>query len=70
VGLVSAGRVVLFLEGGYDLSALANSTAATVAATLGVVHRIEDVTGHGRAGVAEEVDALVLDLVRRHDLET
>ena len=47
-----------------------SSTGATVAATLGVAHRIEDVTGHGRAGVAEEVDALVLDLVRRHDLET
>ena len=70
VGLVPAGRAVLFLEGGYDLSALANSTGATVAATLGVAHRIEDVTGHGRAGVAEEVDALVLDLVRRHGLET
>ncbi|SVD78676.1 uncharacterized protein METZ01_LOCUS431530, partial [marine metagenome] len=70
VGLVPAGRAVLFLEGGYDLSALANSTGATVAAILGVAHRIEDVTGHGRAGVAEEVDALVLDLVRRHDLET
>jgi acetoin utilization deacetylase AcuC-like enzyme len=69
VGLVPAGRVVLFLEGGYDLSALANSTAATLAATLGVTHRVEGVTGHGRAGVAEQVDALVFDLVRRHDLE-
>ena len=70
VGLVPAGRVVLFLEGGYDLSALANSTGATLAATLGVAHQIEEVTGRGRGGVADEVDALVTDLVRRHDLET
>ncbi len=33
--LVPAGRVVAFLEGGYDLEALAHSSAATVAALLG-----------------------------------
>lgn len=34
-GLVPPGRTVLFLEGGYDLPALAHATAATVAALVG-----------------------------------
>ena len=33
--LVAPGRVVAFLEGGYDLGAVADSTAATVAALVG-----------------------------------
>jgi len=33
--LVAPGRVVVFLEGGYDLRAIADSSAATVAALLG-----------------------------------
>ena len=35
VPLVDAGRRVVFLEGGYDLAAVANSSAATVGALLG-----------------------------------
>ena len=69
VGMVPRGRVVLFLEGGYDLAALADSAGATVAATLGVDHRPEAATGRGPGGVADEVDALVDALVRRHGLE-
>ena len=69
VGLVPTGRVVLFLEGGYDLGALADSAGATVAAIVGMDHRPEQVTGRGPGGVADEVDALVVDLVRRHGLE-
>ena len=68
VSMVPTGRVVMFLEGGYDLTALADSTGATVAATLGVDHRPEEVTGRGTGGVADQVDALVSDLIRRHDL--
>lgn len=37
VGLVPPGRTVLFLEGGYDLQALAHAMAATVAAMAGTV---------------------------------
>ena len=33
--LVDAGRRVVFLEGGYDLGAIADSSAATVAALCG-----------------------------------
>jgi acetoin utilization deacetylase AcuC-like enzyme len=69
VGLVPTGRVVLFLEGGYDLGALADSAGATVAAIVGMDYRPEQVTGRGRGGVVGEVDALVVDLVRRHGLE-
>ncbi|HLH46091.1 MAG TPA: hypothetical protein VKV25_02965, partial [Acidimicrobiales bacterium] len=35
IGLVPAGRVLVMLEGGYDLEALASSTAATLAALAG-----------------------------------
>ena len=41
VGLVTTGRLVAFLEGGYDLGALADSAGALVAAALGVRHRPE-----------------------------
>lgn len=70
VGLVPTGRVVLFLEGGYDLTALANSVGATVAAILGVDYRPEVTTGCGPGGVADEVDALVTQLISCHNLES
>jgi acetoin utilization deacetylase AcuC-like enzyme len=45
--MVPAGRLVTFLEGGYDLDALTNSTAAYCAALLGVDHRVEAATSGG-----------------------
>ena len=36
--LVPAGRRLMVLEGGYDLQALADSSAAAMAALLGVEH--------------------------------
>lgn len=44
LALVPAGRRVVFLEGGYDLGAVATATAATLAAMAGVDHRPEPVT--------------------------
>ena len=41
------GRLVLFLEGGYDLSALRSSIAATVSALLGGDYRTEEPTSGG-----------------------
>lgn len=42
-----AGRRLLFLEGGYDLEALADSTGACLAALAGVDHRPEPATSGG-----------------------
>jgi len=53
--LVPAGRTVLFLEGGYDLAALAHATAATVAA-------LADTTP-GASPADGVADALSADLV-------
>src|SRR5207248_10365627 len=52
-GLVPAGRVVAFLEGGYDLDALAGSAAAFVGALVGESFRPEPATsgGPGRSAV-------------------
>lgn len=47
VGLVPAGRCILFLEGGYDLRALSDSAGATLAAIVGVDHRPEASSGDG-----------------------
>lgn len=49
-----SGRRVLFLEGGYDLKALADSTGACVAALLGENYRPEPSTsgGPGRSAIA------------------
>jgi len=47
-GLVPPGRVVAFLEGGYDLDALERCTAATLAALAGHDHRPEPVTAGDR----------------------
>jgi acetoin utilization deacetylase AcuC-like enzyme len=41
------GRRLLFLEGGYDLQALADSSSACVAALEGVGHRPEPATNGG-----------------------
>jgi len=55
--LVPPGRVVAFLEGGYDLPALERCSAATIAALAGVSHRPEPVTSgeRGRDVVADAV---------------
>jgi acetoin utilization deacetylase AcuC-like enzyme len=57
--LVPAGRVVAFLEGGYDPDALSSCAAATVAALAGIDHRPEPVTSgeRGRHVVAEAAQA-------------
>jgi acetoin utilization deacetylase AcuC-like enzyme len=53
------GRVIAFLEGGYDLQALSDSAGATVAALAGVEHRPEAASagGPGRDLVAGLVAA-------------
>ena len=38
---------MVFLEGGYDLDALRDSTAATVSTLLGRPERVEAATAHG-----------------------
>ena len=58
LALVPRSRTVVFLEGGYDLDAVAASTAATLAAMSGVEHRPEPVTTGGPGREA-------LDHVRR-----
>ena len=60
--LVPAAHSVVFLEGGYDLEAVSNSTAATLAALSGVEHRAEAVTTGSRSA---EAAGGVLDHVRR-----
>jgi acetoin utilization deacetylase AcuC-like enzyme len=47
LGLAPAGKIVAFLEGGYDLEALSNSTAACLAALVGVEYRPEPATSGG-----------------------
>jgi acetoin utilization deacetylase AcuC-like enzyme len=49
-----SGRLVAFLEGGYDLPALARSTGATVAALVGEEFRPEPATGGGPGRLAVE----------------
>ncbi|MBK5221398.1 MAG: histone deacetylase [Acidimicrobiia bacterium] len=61
VGLVPPGRVVAFLEGGYDLEALAHSTAATLAALAGVeLHPEAPTTGGPGRDVIDRVALLHL----------
>ena len=60
--LVPAAHSVVFLEGGYDLEAVANSTAATLAALSGVEHRPEPVT---TGGPSTDAASGVLDHVGR-----
>ena len=52
--LVPAGRVVAFLEGGYDLDALERCTAATLAALAGHDHRPEPATSGARRDVVTQ----------------
>jgi acetoin utilization deacetylase AcuC-like enzyme len=49
--LVAPGRRIFFLEGGYNLTALAASVGATVAALVGVDYRPEPITTSDRASV-------------------
>lgn len=57
LAIAPAGRRLLFLEGGYDLDSLADSTGATLARVLDVEHRPERPTsgGPGRDVVAATV---------------
>ena len=52
-----SGRQIAFLEGGYDLDALANSTASTVGALLGEDHSPEAQTNGGPGN--EMIDAAI-----------
>ena len=47
MALAPARRMVVFLEGGYDLDALRDSTAATVSTLLGRPERVEPATAGG-----------------------
>ena len=47
MALAAPRRLVVFLEGGYDLDALRDSTAATVSTLLGTPARIEPATANG-----------------------
>jgi acetoin utilization deacetylase AcuC-like enzyme len=47
MALAPARRLVVFLEGGYDLDALRDSTAATVSTLLGRPDRVEPATNRG-----------------------
>jgi acetoin utilization deacetylase AcuC-like enzyme len=57
-GLVAPGRRLAFLEGGYDLEAVASSAAATVSALAGVREHPEAPTsrGPGRQAVGDAVE--------------
>ena len=60
--LVPAGRVIAFLEGGYDLDALASSTAAFVGALVGEPFRPEAAsTGGPGRGAVEAARRIHLD---------
>lgn len=63
--VVPAGRRLVFLEGGYDLQALADSTAACLGALAGVVHHPERPTSGGPGshviGAAQRVQSAVRD---------
>src|SRR5690606_6669932 len=61
--LVDRGRVVVFLEGGYDLDAVADCSAATVGALLGERVHPEPPTSEGPG--REAVDA-ARELVARY----
>jgi acetoin utilization deacetylase AcuC-like enzyme len=47
MALAAPRRLVVFLEGGYDLAALRDSTAATVSTLIGAPERIEPATSGG-----------------------
>jgi acetoin utilization deacetylase AcuC-like enzyme len=60
--LVPAGRRLAFLEGGYDLQALADSAGACVAALVGEVHHPEAPTSGGPGRPVVEAARRVHDL--------
>lgn len=62
VGLVPPGRTLVFLEGGYDLSALAASAGAAVGAFAGADFRPEPASSAGPG--REVVDRLVAEQAR------
>jgi acetoin utilization deacetylase AcuC-like enzyme len=64
------GRLVLFLEGGYDLKALRRSVASCVSALLGGQHRTDDPTtgGPGTAMVVEARAARIAALRQAQQL--
>lgn len=57
--LVPAGRLLVVLEGGYDLQALTDSTAATISALAGEATRPEPLTNGGPGREQVEAAALV-----------
>ena len=57
--LVSTGRVIAFLEGGYDLAALSDSVGASVAALLGIDHRPEAASGTAGPEARRVIDQLI-----------
>jgi acetoin utilization deacetylase AcuC-like enzyme len=59
VRLVEPGRCITFLEGGYDLGALATSAAACVGALVGASTRPEPATAGGPGGAVVAAAALV-----------
>ncbi|MDZ7674700.1 MAG: histone deacetylase [Acidimicrobiales bacterium] len=58
LSLVPASRTLVFLEGGYDLGAVADSTAATLGALSGVVTRPEPATNGQIVPVLDQVRLL------------
>jgi len=62
-GLVPTGRLIAFLEGGYDLGALADSAGAFVAAGLGIRYSPEGTTGDGPGRDVVDAQALRHGLV-------
>jgi acetoin utilization deacetylase AcuC-like enzyme len=67
--LAPPGRRLVFLEGGYDLQALADSTAACLGALAGVVHHPERPSSGGPGshviGAAQRVQSAALDADRK-----
>ena len=63
--LMPVGRTAMFLEGGYDLEALADSAGSSVAAVLDVVYRPECASGSSWSEASRVID----DLVRLHDVD-
>jgi acetoin utilization deacetylase AcuC-like enzyme len=59
IGLVGRGRRLVFLEGGYDLEALAASVGSSLAALAGVSYRPERATSGGPGAAVVEASKLI-----------
>jgi acetoin utilization deacetylase AcuC-like enzyme len=59
IGLAAPGRRLAFLEGGYDLAALADSAGASLAALGGVSYRPEPPTSGGPGAAVVEASRLI-----------